>query len=107
MRRFLHFLIIFVGLFLLLGRCSHAAAANTRSEAVKNAFAKLQACPGTARNALPCPGYVIDDKTALDCGGQDVVGNKQWLTIEAGKAKDKWERSVPGCKHPTKALPPA
>lgn len=83
-----------------------ADAANVRSDAVKQAFANQQACPATALHRLPCPGFVIDDKIALDCGGKDVVSNKQWLTTQAAKEKDKWERSYPGCKHPTKTPPP-
>lgn len=82
------------------------AQATTRSTKVRNDFAKLQACPGTASNKLPCPGYIIDDKVAIDCGGKDEVANKQWLTIAAAKAKDKYERNGADCAHRTHGTAP-
>jgi hypothetical protein len=82
------------------------AHATTRSTKVRNDFAKLQACPGTASNKLPCPGFIIDDKVAIDCGGKDEVANKQWLTVAAAKAKDKTERNGPECKHRTHGVMP-
>lgn len=84
-----------------------ATAANVRRQSVKDAFIAQQACPATALHQFPCPGFIIDDKTALDCGGKDVVSNKQWLTVTAAKKKDRWERSYPGCKHRTTTPPPA
>lgn len=95
--------VLLLALALLLSLPAQAA---TRSNAVKAAFARKQACPATALNTLPCPGFIIDDKIALDCGGRDVVENKQWLTVKAAKDKDQWERSYPGCQHPTKTPPP-
>jgi hypothetical protein len=73
----------------------------TRSYAAKSAFAKRQACPATAKNTVSCKGFVIDHVKALDCGGADSPDNMQWLTIEAGKAKDKTERNGPECQHRT------
>lgn len=77
------------------------AQATERSYATKAAFARLQACPATAKNTVSCPGFVIDDKVALDCGGTDTVGNKQWLTDAAGRTKDRYERNGAECKHRT------
>jgi hypothetical protein len=37
------------------------------------------------------PGYVIDHVVPLKRGGADAPRNMQWQTIEAAKAKDKWE----------------
>jgi hypothetical protein len=42
------------------------------------------------------PGYVIDHRKALACGGADEPSNMQWQTVAEGKAKDSWERK--GCK---------
>jgi len=62
----------------------------------KNSFKHQQPCPSTGRTAGPCPGYVIDHKIALACGGADAPDNMQWQTVAAGKAKDKVERK--GCR---------
>jgi hypothetical protein len=42
------------------------------------------------------PGYVVDHKKALACGGSDTPDNMQWQTVADAKAKDKTERI--GCK---------
>jgi len=66
-----------------------------RSESAKNDFKVYHPCPANGRRFKSCPGYVIDHIKALACGGVDDSDNMQWQSIEAGKAKDKWERS--GC----------
>lgn len=90
----------------LLALTLPAGATNIRKQSVKQAFVKLHACPSTGRHQLPCPGYVIDDDVALDCGGQDAVANKRWQTIAAAKAKDRWERNGPACRHRTHGVKP-
>ena len=67
-----------------------------RSQAAKNAFVKMHACPATKLHKLPCKGYIIDHVKALACGGADTPSNMQWQTVAAAKAKDKVERI--GCK---------
>jgi hypothetical protein len=42
------------------------------------------------------PGYVIDHRVPLACGGPDAPSNMQWQTVAAAKAKDKTERI--GCR---------
>lgn len=79
-----------------------SADATVRSSAAKSAFARQHACPSTGRHTASCKGYVIDHIQPLDCGGADAPSNMQWQTIAEGKAKDKVERSGPGCAHPTK-----
>ena len=66
-----------------------------RSQHAKNEFKHAHPCPSTGKNHGGCPGYVIDHVNPLACGGADAPGNMQWQTIDAGKAKDRWERS--GC----------
>jgi hypothetical protein len=39
------------------------------------------------------PGYVVDHKVALECGGADVPSNMQWQTVAEARAKDKTERT--------------
>jgi hypothetical protein len=38
------------------------------------------------------PGYVVDQRVALECGGADVPSNMQWQTVAEARAKDKTER---------------
>ena len=57
-----------------------------RSEEAKRTFEKQT---GFSRGR---PGYVIDHKVPLACGGADSPSNMQWQTVEEGKAKDKVER---------------
>ncbi len=84
---------------LLLALPLTAEASIPRSQQAKRAFAHSHPCPRTHQPKLPCPGYVIDHIKALDCGGADSPRNMQWQTLAASKAKDKWERCAPGCKH--------
>jgi hypothetical protein len=63
-----------------------------RSAAAKDAFKRQQPCPSTGRSSGRCPGYVVDHRKPLECGGADAPGNMQWQTVVAGKAKDKTER---------------
>ncbi len=41
------------------------------------------------------PGYVVDHRIPLACGGADSPSNMQWQSVADGKAKDRTERS--GC----------
>jgi hypothetical protein len=88
---------------LIVVSCLTAGAGETvRSRAALREFARANMCPSTHRYRLPCPGYVIDHIKPLDCGGRDHPSNMQWQTIAEGRAKDKWERNAPGCKHRTR-----
>lgn len=62
-----------------------------RSESARRAFMRAHPCPSTGRTSGPCPGYVVDHVQALKHGGADAPSNMQWQTIEAAKAKDRWE----------------
>lgn len=66
-----------------------------RSQAARHEFVRIHACPGTGKNRLPCPGYIIDHKKALACGGADAPSNMQWQTVAAAHAKDRVE--LKGC----------
>lgn len=66
-----------------------------RSASAKYAFMLSHPCPFTGSTSK-CPGYVIDHIKPLACGGADEPSNMQWQTVEAAKAKDKWERK--GCR---------
>lgn len=63
----------------------------SRSNAARHQFANEQACPSTGQHRLPCPGWRIDHIIPLKRCGTDTTVNMQWLTIEAWKAKSRWE----------------
>jgi hypothetical protein len=56
-----------------------------RSESARLQFMKQTGYPHGR------PGYVVDHIIPLKKGGCDCPSNMQWQTIEAAKAKDKWE----------------
>lgn len=60
-----------------------------RSAAARHAFERQTGFPNGR------PGWVIDHIVPLACGGADAPSNMQWQTVEAAKAKDKFERK--GC----------
>lgn len=70
-----------------------ACAAADRSAAQRAAFVRENPCPETGQPRGPCPGYVVDHITPLCAGGADKPSNMQWQTVEAGKLKDKEERT--------------
>ena len=59
-------------------------------------FKRMHPCPATGLPYGACPNFVIDHKNPLACGGADAVRNMQWMTVAAGKEKDKWERKTCG-----------
>lgn len=62
-----------------------------RSKAARDAFMRSHPCPANGHTRGACPGYVVDHIIALKRGGPDAPSNMQWQTVEAAKAKDKWE----------------
>ena len=54
-------------------------------------FIKTQLCPSTGKTSGACPGYIVDHIQAHKHGGADDPSNMQWQTVDAAKAKDKWE----------------
>lgn len=68
-----------------------APDAEARDPRVPKAFQKLHPCPSTGKRSGACPGYVRDHIVPLCRGGADSVGNMQWQTKSAAKAKDATE----------------
>jgi hypothetical protein len=64
-----------------------------RSAAAKGSFRKNHPCPSTGKTSGACPGYEVDHRTPLACGGSDSPSNKQWLTKSANRSK-----GAQGCK---------
>lgn len=72
-----------------------------RSSAVKAEFRKANPCPATGRVRGACPGWEVDHRQALVCGGRDEVGNLQWLTVEDHRKKTRAE--VRACRSKRKS----
>lgn len=68
-----------------------AGAADARDRSVPRQFQKIHPCPATGKRTAPCPGWQIDHRIPLKCGGADKIGNLQWLTIHDHKAKTRRE----------------
>lgn len=66
-------------------------AVEPRSPAAIAEFKRENPCPATGERRGSCPGYQIDHRIPLKCGGDDVIANMQWLTVEAHKEKTKSE----------------
>jgi hypothetical protein len=84
-------LIMVVGVAVLFTVAMISANAGTRSTEVVRQFKAQQPCPATGQPSGPCPGWQIDHREALVCGGRDDLANLQWLTVEEHKAKTRVE----------------
>jgi len=67
------------------------SSASARSPAVKAEFRRLNPCPSTGKTRGACPGYHVDHRESLICGGKDEVSNLQWLSIPEHKEKTRVE----------------
>jgi hypothetical protein len=79
---------------LILAIClalSASALAAPRSQAVKAEFRKLNTCPATGKKTGACPGWHVDHREALVCGGRDELANLQWLPVAEHREKTKVE----------------
>jgi hypothetical protein len=70
---------------------SFGSSSHTRDPEERRAFIDTPPWPSTGKTSGACPGYVVDHITPLKRGGADAPSNMQWQTIDAAKAKDKWE----------------
>lgn len=58
-----------------------------RSHAVRAEFMRQHPCPANGATRGNCPGWEIDHRQPLKCGGPDSTENMQWLTVQEHKAK--------------------
>ncbi len=77
--------------------------ADARSAAVRAAFQRQAPCPATGKPTGACPGWEVDHRTPLKCGGRDHPDNLQWLTVKAHREKTAREAKL-RCK-PAPQLP--
>lgn len=73
-----------------------AVKTRKRSAAARGAFQRSQPCPSTGKTSGACPGYVVDHRMPLACGGADDPSNMSWQTTDEAKRKDAYERN--GCR---------
>ena len=89
-----------LAVFLACVTFSHDTEAFSRNKAVIRAFRAESPCPSTGKASGACPGWQIDHREALVCGGTDTVENLQWLTVEEHRAKTRAEVKL--CRGPRK-----
>lgn len=68
-----------------------AVDAAPRSPSLRAHFQRLHPCPANGAPTGPCPGFEVDHRTALICGGRDELPNLQWLSIAEHRAKTRAE----------------
>lgn len=88
----------FLPLLLVAASCFAGSDLPHRSKALRAEFMHSHPCPSTGRTSGACPGYQVDHRQALICGGKDELGNLQWLDVATHKAKTREE--VRRCRRP-------
>ena len=79
------------GNLLILLLLTVPAAGADRSRTLRAEFQRLNPCPANGATRGACPGYQIDHREALICGGRDEIKNLQWLSVDEHKAKTRVE----------------
>ena len=74
-----------------LALISTLAGAADRSRVLRAEFQRHHPCQSTGLSRGACPGWQVDHREALVCGGRDELANLQWLTIEAHRQKTRVE----------------
>lgn len=67
------------------------ADAADRARALRAEFTRANPCPANGATRGACPGYQVDHREALICGGKDELSNLQWLPVAEHKEKTKVE----------------
>lgn len=68
-----------------------AAQAGERSRTLRAEFQRANPCPSTGATRGACPGYQVDHREALICGGRDELANLQWLPVAEHREKTRAE----------------
>lgn len=68
--------------------------AEARSPRARAEFVRQHPCPATGKKHGACPGYQVDHRMPLKCGGADAPHNMQWLTVAQHKAKTAREAAA-------------
>lgn len=92
-----------VGLALAVTAGAVCAGDGLRSRVLRAEFQRLNPCPANGQRRGPCPGFEVDHKVALVCGGRDEIGNLQWLARAEHVAKSRHD--VRSCRIGRRAKP--
>jgi hypothetical protein len=68
-----------------------SSSAADRSRILRAEFVRLNPCPSTGATSGPCPGWQVDHREALVCGGRDEMPNLQWLPVAEHREKTRVE----------------
>lgn len=89
--------------FALMTLVATSALAAERSPTIRAEFMRQNPCPATGSTRGACPGYQVDHREALICGGRDELSNLQWLSVAEHKAKTRVEVKL--CRPRVSAAP--
>ena len=76
---------------LTLALASTLAGAVDRSRVLRAEFQRHHPCPSTGLARGACPGWQVDHREALVCGGRDELRNLQWLPVAEHREKTRVE----------------
>jgi HNH endonuclease len=94
-----HYTRAFIAALLTLALATMLASfAEARDQSQVRAFKKESPCPATGRSKGRCPGWQVDHRIPLKCGGADRPANMQWLTVQDHKIKTAREARL--CRKP-------
>ena len=82
---------VLIAVALTLVLAGTAAAGADRSRALRAEFMRLNPCPAIGATRGACPGWQVDHREALVCGGRDDLQNLQWLPVAAHREKTRVE----------------
>lgn len=78
-----------IAVTLLLASASAFAA--DRAPPRRAEFMRQNPCSATGSTRGACPGYQVDHREALICGGRDELPNLPWLSVAEHKVKTRVE----------------
>lgn len=78
-------------LFLVLLVLAAGVEGADRSRPLRAEFQRLNPCPANGATRGACPGFEVDHRDALICGGRDELGNLQWLPVAEHREKTRVE----------------
>jgi hypothetical protein len=88
---------------IVLALATTAAWPAERSRTLRAEFQRSNPCPSTGKPTGSCPGWHVDHRDALVCGGRDELANLQWLPVAEHREKTRVEVKL--CRAPRPRRP--